>query len=227
MKVGEAVKFDTKKLKMVGFTDLGEHTSLHQQSKKGDHGLVIMFQPFQGRWVQAVACFLSKGCATGTVLHHLIMECILLLEKSGFFVDAVITDGASWNRNMWTKFGVTEEKVLVTHPSDVKRQLWFLSDFPHLIKNLRNFIVKHEETWVCYKIIFIFSLNMINVLILEQTPDGIIKLKHWEALLDLEHEESYNLKIAYKLTSNHIRPKHYQKMNVAMAFQVIPNTYCD
>jgi len=36
MKVGEAVKFDTKKLKMVGFTDLGEHTSLHQQSKKGD-----------------------------------------------------------------------------------------------------------------------------------------------------------------------------------------------
>ncbi|KAE9521504.1 hypothetical protein AGLY_018103 [Aphis glycines] len=48
MKVGEAVKFDTKKLKMVGFTDLGEHTSLHQQSKTGDHGLVIMFQPFQG-----------------------------------------------------------------------------------------------------------------------------------------------------------------------------------
>jgi hypothetical protein len=66
MKVGEAVKFDTKKLKMVGFTDLGEHTSLHQQSKKGDHGLVIMFQPFQERWVQAVTCFLSKGCATGT-----------------------------------------------------------------------------------------------------------------------------------------------------------------
>jgi len=59
-----------------------------------------MFQPFQGRWIQAVAGFLSKGCATGTVLHHLIMECILLLEKSGVFVDAVITDGASWNRNM-------------------------------------------------------------------------------------------------------------------------------
>ncbi|KAL5239084.1 hypothetical protein ACI65C_006494 [Semiaphis heraclei] len=147
MKVGEAVKFDTKKLKMVGFTDLGEHTTLHQQSKKGDHGLVIIFQPFQGRWVQAIACFLSKGCATGTVLHHLIMECILLLEKSGFFVDAVTRDGASWNRNMWTQFGVTEEKVWVTHPSDIKRQLWFLSDFPHLIKNLRNFIVKHEETW--------------------------------------------------------------------------------
>lgn len=60
MKLGEAVKFDTKNLKMVGFTDLGEHTSLHQQSKKGDHGLVIMFQPFQERWVQALACFFIK-----------------------------------------------------------------------------------------------------------------------------------------------------------------------
>lgn len=74
---------------------------------------------------------------------------------------------------------------------------------------------------------FKFGVNMINILILVQTPDGILKLKHWKALLDLEHEESYNLKIEYKLTSNHITPKHYQKMNVAMAFQVIPNTYGD
>lgn len=73
MKVGEAVKLDTKKLKMVGFTNSGEYTALHQQSKKGDDGLVIMFQPFQRRRVQTVASFLSKGCAIGTVLHHLIM----------------------------------------------------------------------------------------------------------------------------------------------------------
>jgi len=36
---------------------------------------------------------------------------------------------------------------------------------------------------------------MINILILVQTPDGIKKLKHWEAQLDLEYEESYNQKL--------------------------------
>lgn len=100
------------------------------------------------------------------------------MEKSGFFVDVVITDGASWNRNMWTQFGVTEEKVWVTHISNIKRQLYFLSDFPRLIKKLRNFIVMHEETWVCYEIMFKFVVNMINILILVQTPNGILKLKH-------------------------------------------------
>jgi len=38
--------------------------------------------------------FLSKGCASSTVLHKIIIECVILLEKSGFHVDAVTTDGA-------------------------------------------------------------------------------------------------------------------------------------
>lgn len=110
-----------------------------------------MFQPFKGKWVQTLGCFLSSGSASGTVLHQLIMECIILAEKSGFKIDAVASDGASWNRSMWDKFGVTEAEVSIPHIIDPERRLWFFSDFPHLIKYFRNFFTKHtryQGIWV-------------------------------------------------------------------------------
>lgn len=62
MKLTEGIYFDKKTCQYTGFTDLGEYTPLHQTNKTGDHALVLMFQPLRGNWVQALACFLSKGC---------------------------------------------------------------------------------------------------------------------------------------------------------------------
>lgn len=104
-----------------------------------------MFQPFRGTWVQTVACFLNKSCVKSKDLQPITLECIILLEKSGFFVDAVVTDGAPWTRSMWSKFGINNENISCTHSWDPERNLWFLSDFPHLIKTLRNKIVSGEE----------------------------------------------------------------------------------
>lgn len=148
MKLAQTVSFSSAKLEIQGFTNLGKYTPLHDRRKKGDHALVIMFQPFRGKWVQSLACFLSKGCASGTVLHQIVMECIILTEKSGLHVDVITTDGATWNRSMWTKFGITVDNVSCEHIVDNSRRLWFISDFPHLIKCLRNFLIQLAETWV-------------------------------------------------------------------------------
>ncbi|XP_039306730.1 uncharacterized protein LOC113005133 [Solenopsis invicta] len=102
MKVSKILTFNRKNLEVEGFTNLGKYTPKQKVGKKEDHALVFMFQPFKGKWVQAVGCFLSSGSASGTVLHfafQLVMECIILLEKAGFKVDAVASDGASWNRS--------------------------------------------------------------------------------------------------------------------------------
>jgi len=151
MKVSKTIAFNRNSLQVMGFTNLGKYTPKHQIEKRGDHALVFMFQPFKGKWVQTLGCFLSCGSASGAILHQLVMECIILAEKSGFKVDGVTSDGASWNRSMWDKFGVTEEEVSVPHIVDPERRLWFFSDFPHLIKCLRNFFSKHnkyEGIWV-------------------------------------------------------------------------------
>lgn len=98
--MSEGLSFDRLNLKVDGFTDLGKHTPDHQKGKRGDHALVIMFQPFRGNFVQTVGCFLSKGSASGEVLRKIIVEGLALSEQSGLFIDAVVTNGATWNRTM-------------------------------------------------------------------------------------------------------------------------------
>lgn len=151
MKISKILTFNRRNLQIEGFTNLGKYTPKQQVGKRGDHALVFIFQPFKDKWVQTLGCFLSLGSASGAILYQLVMECIILIEKSGFKVDAVASDGASWNRSMWDKFGVTEEEVSVPHIIDSERRLWFFSDFPHLVKCLRNFFSKHnqyEGIWV-------------------------------------------------------------------------------
>lgn len=117
---------------------LQEKNKNKRDKNLGDHALVISFQPFRGKWVQAIACFLTRSNATDEELTRLVLEAVILLERSGLLVDAVVTDGAQWNRSMWTKFGVTKETPSAEHPCDPDRKLWFISDFPHLLKCMRN-----------------------------------------------------------------------------------------
>lgn len=158
MQISKSVSFDSDNLSILGFTDLGEHTPEHQKMEQADHALVFLYQPFQGKWIQNVAAFLSKGAANGQVLSHLVTECIILLEKNGFQVDVITTDGAQWNRGMWKNFGLKELDTSCIHVSSVDeaadqepnqtRRLWFCSDFSHLIKNFRNFMMGKEEIMV-------------------------------------------------------------------------------
>ena len=115
MKLSKTLSFNRQKLEMEGFTNFGRYTPKHQQGKKGNHALVIMFQPFRGKWVQSLGCFLSKESANGTVLHQILIEAIILAENAGLKVDAIASDGASWNRSMWDIFGVMEENVSIEH----------------------------------------------------------------------------------------------------------------
>lgn len=162
MSVSEAITFNTESLLFTGFVDLGKFTPQHQKDVRGDHALVFMFQPFRGPWVQTIAAFLTKGCANSSCLHQLIMECIVLCENAGLRVDVVTTDGASWNRSMWTLFGLRGTDTSCVHPcaclnnevdhneeTSPTRRLWFASDSSHLWKIFRNFVVKDCETWVC------------------------------------------------------------------------------
>ncbi|XP_051158562.1 uncharacterized protein LOC127279948 [Leptopilina boulardi] len=148
MKISKSVSFDSDNLSILGFTDLREHTLEHQKMEQADHALVFLYQPFQGKWIQNVAAFLSKGAANGQVLSHLVTECIILLEDDGFQADVVTTDGAQWNRTMWKNFGLKELDTSCIHVSSVDeaadqepnqtRRFWFCYDFSHLIKNFMH-----------------------------------------------------------------------------------------
>ncbi|KAK3923900.1 DNA transposase [Frankliniella fusca] len=108
MALTEKVSFQGDSLKVHGLVDLGKYTPEADKHKRGDHALVVMFQPFRGQWVQAIGAFLSAGAVKGAVLQKLVLEATILLENAGFHVDCLTTDGATWNRSMWSIFGLSK-----------------------------------------------------------------------------------------------------------------------
>lgn len=160
MKLSESVRFNRATGQFDGFVNVGPHKAPKKKKKQkkelkhthiedvGNHALVFMLQPFKGQWVQTLGAFLTAGNCNGELMHLLVLDCLFMLENIGFKVDAIVCDGASWNRAMWTKLGVNEENVSCPHPCDPKRYLWVFSDFPHLLKTLRNWIVTQDEIMV-------------------------------------------------------------------------------
>ncbi|XP_029823499.2 uncharacterized protein LOC115309382 [Ixodes scapularis] len=184
-----------------GFVDLGSFTPGDQKTTTCDHGLVVMFQPFQGDWTQVLGTFASRSNVKAGTLSKILLEATLLAEQAGLFVDFVTCDGASWNRSMWKSFGIKasakEICCKVRHPVDRRRSLHFLSDFPHLIKCIRNTVV---STGV-------------------QTPDGHVRIEHVEEAWKCD-KANVRLKVMPTITKAHLHPNPFERMKVNLAFKL-------
>ncbi|KAK3927029.1 Transposable element P transposase [Frankliniella fusca] len=144
MALTERVNFEGDSLQVHGLVNLGKYTPEADKTKRGDHALVLMFQPFRGLWVQAIGAFLSAGAVRGPVLQKIVLEALILLENAGYYVDCVTTDAATWNRSMWNLFGLSKNVNSCEHPVDPTRRLYFASDFPHLMKRLWTRVVNNK-----------------------------------------------------------------------------------
>lgn len=112
-----------------GFVDMGQFTPSSDKHKVADHGMVIMFVPFTGEWTQILASFATQGNMKGNLLSKVMLEAVILAEKAGLFVDFITSDGATWNRNMWSTMGIyataSSTNCKVQHPVDNKRSFHF------------------------------------------------------------------------------------------------------
>ncbi|KAK3932916.1 Transposable element P transposase [Frankliniella fusca] len=267
---------------------MDRHTPEAEKNKTGDHALVIMFQPFQGTWLQSTGAFLTRGAAKGKELAKLTLDAVTRLHQCGLFVDVIVSDGASWNRQMWAEFGMVrqegerdldehEEDILqeleteeiwettldldllcgsqnienqksknslhtfgkmttkqtrknknagkkvskrkalenhrskfvsCEHPLNSNRRMWFASDFPHLIKSIKERLLKSET-------FMISSLKLCNF---SYTPDGKVSLQHWKVVHAVDSLKG--IRIAPKLTADHFVKVGYITMKVKLAFSM-------
>ena len=72
MSMEELLSFDKNDLFVHGFVDLDLASPEDADWTLGDHALVVMFQPFQGQWFQALAAFYSGGAAKGPQLEKIV-----------------------------------------------------------------------------------------------------------------------------------------------------------
>lgn len=75
-------------------------------------------------------------------MAQLVVKAICLLENIGAKVVGVVSDGATSNRKLWSELSIRGQRGNIKnkfdHPLDNKRKIYFFSDAPHLIKNVRN-----------------------------------------------------------------------------------------
>ncbi|KAK3932240.1 Retinol dehydrogenase 11, partial [Frankliniella fusca] len=126
MKLTEGLTYDKTLMRVLGLVDMDKHTPEGDKNKTGDHALVILFQPFQGTWMQTIGAFLTKGAATGKDLAKLTLDATTRLHQCGLYVDVIVSDGAPWNRTMWSEFGMVRqdgERELDEDEEDILKEL--------------------------------------------------------------------------------------------------------
>ena len=154
MKIKEGIVYDKHECKVVGFVDVGSvNNKLHlfEQSLADDgeeatnsiakHMLVFMvrgvFINLQFPYAQYPTTDLSAD-----ILFPLVWEVIRNLETVGFKVISLTGDKGSCNPKFFRlhkKVNDSEVTYKVPNPyTSEKRDIYFISDVPHLIKTVRN-----------------------------------------------------------------------------------------
>ena len=94
----------------------------------------------------------------------------------------------------------------VTHPCDPSKWLYVMADVPHLVKNLRSMLCKHDIT-LSQAVVEKFCL-----------PSDTVSIKPLEALANFQGD--LDLKLAPKFHMGLLHPKHFNKMKVSHAMNV-------
>lgn len=163
--------------------------------------LTIQCPVFAGKWTQILGVFAAKGNVKAHMLSKILLEATILAEKSGLFVDFWTSDGAPWNRCLWKLLGIrasaTDIKCKIPHPVNKGRSIHFISDFPHLVKYVRNAFVGKGI----------------------QIPGGHAHVDVVEEAWKMDRE-AVTLKVMPHITKAHIHPNAFEKMRVNLAFQL-------
>ncbi len=131
--------------------------------------LVFMVRGITTRLEYPLAHFPCSGCITADFIFPLLWEAVKHLETIGLKVIASTCDGASSNRKFIKMHKPPKSaKEIEIHKtrniySPEERDLFFISDVPHLIKTVRNnwensgWNKKTRELWVKTNILTIYT----------------------------------------------------------------------
>jgi len=152
MYIKEDLVYNKHTGQLIGFANLGEineHLIRYEKAlndpydtRTKDLAKTMMTFMVKGIFttLQFPYAFLPCSEISNDLLHKPLWECIYRLERCGFKVVFITADGASTNRAMFQKHDSSSSlvyKVPNKYASE-QRDIFFISDPPHLIKTTRN-----------------------------------------------------------------------------------------
>ena len=192
MSIKEFAQYDRTHDTIEGFVDLGE-------SGRGrylaNHALVFMLRGLHAKWKQPIAYFLSSGPVDHKTLKVLVDNCLEKVENTGLVIKILICDQGSNNRSLFKN--ISKSKTSFTFNN---REIYLMYDPPHLLKSIRNNLMKHG-----------FAIGKEEI--------------KWEHVVNFyEFDSSLAIRMAPKLSHKHIHLPPFSKMRVNLAAQVLSHT---
>ena len=149
--IKEELVYDKHEGCLIGFVNLGEtnnqllefESALSESNSRPTLPSTMLVIMVRGIFCKLNYPYAQFGCSnlTGDQLFDPVWQAIGRLEKLGFYVLVLTCDGASPNRRLWKLHSKKKKEEMVykvPNPYAVDRELYFISDPPHLLKTIRN-----------------------------------------------------------------------------------------
>jgi hypothetical protein len=194
MSLKTALSYDAASDAIVGFEDYGH---LGTGKNLANSALVFMVKGLRAKWKQPIGYFLAHNTTAADKLKPLVISAIEKLANIGLIVRVVICDQGATNQQMYRLFGVSVDKPF----ADVcGTKVVFMFDSPHLLKNVRNNLLKHD---------FIIGDNRVS----------------WKYIAGFyESDSKRSIRMAPRLTKKHLELPPFAAMRVCLAAQVMSHT---
>ena len=188
------VYYDSSMDCVVGLEDFGDGQTSGQVAHSA---LVLMVRGVVCKWKQPVAYYLANESARSGRLKTIIFEALGHLEEMGLNVVCVVSDQGSNVIRFFDEMGVTEEQPYF----EMRGKMYFaIYDPPHLIKSIRNNLVKYDFEYDTH----------------------VAKWSDIENLYSKDEKEP--LRLAPKLSEKYVNLTGFSKMKVKLATQVLSHT---
>ncbi|KAK3927524.1 Transposable element P transposase [Frankliniella fusca] len=177
---------------VTGFVDLGNGA---RRALAGEEVMVGMVRCIYGSWKQPIAFWYTNRKLTSQDFSKIFKECISAVLSTGLYVRCMVTDGLQKNAAAVRLLGSTMNKPFISVEG---QKIFALSDVPHLLKSLRNALMKYP-------------------LILKNGT--VIKKSYIDTFI--RHDMQMQPRLCNKITETHLTPNNFQKMNVSLAAQLL------
>ena len=159
--------------------------------------LVFMARGIKENWKQPLGYVLVNESCPSDLIKDKLFEIIDELTSMGLLVETILSDLGSNFQKLLRELNVTPTTPWILHNG---KKIIYLFDPPHLIKAVRNNLLKHD---------FHF--------------DG--KVASWDDIKTVYHrDKQQSLRCCPNLTQKHISPNGFTKMKVKYATQVMSHT---
>jgi hypothetical protein len=200
MAIKEYLEYDRNSDSLSGISDFGEN---NRELECANEALVFMIQGVYSNWKLSFSYYFSASCTTSEMLKTKVLENLEAVLSTGLKVRACVCDMSFTNQGLYRLLGCKTSNPYITVNGC---QIYLLYDFPHLLKLIRNNLLK-------------------RYFIITDRRTKIEKNIKWAYINQFRRRDrNCALRMAPKLTQGHFKLKDYSKMKVKLAAQVLSHS---